>query len=123
MSINNEVESVLQNITEKGSYIKFNDYVNVVNYDVVLRTKLNEGDSPSQQCDNWIQKFSAITNSKWIVKNTAPSAVRILYKKSYACKDKKCDARIIIVFKKDNRNTRRNDPLIAKGLTTVIKVM
>lgn len=122
MTSPNDVEPVLQSILEKGSVLQFNDYTSTINYDVVLRTKLSEGDTPTLQCDNWVAKFSAVTNSHWIVKNTSPYAVRVLYKKSYTCKNKKCNAKINIIFKKNNRNTRKNDPLLAKGLNAVVKV-
>lgn len=119
----NDVEPVLRSILEKGSVLQFNDYIDTINYDVVLRTKLSDGETPTLQCDNWVAKFSAVTNSNWIVKNTSPYAVRVLYKKSYTCKNKKCSAKINIIFKKNNRNTQKNDPLLAQGLNAVVKVI
>lgn len=93
-----------------------------------------ENDSSRDQCKRFIQKFSEFTNTNWIVKRS-PAVQRLEFRKQYGCQhssfNKKhekrnrnfqCSATINIKFKKNNRNTIKNDVLLKDGMNVIIEI-
>lgn len=97
------------------------------------------GDDSKDACKKWITEFSKATHTNWIVRRTCPSPQKHAFRISYDCqhsnfhkrkgksiytreRNKDCKATVKIVVKKFNRHTMRNDPLLKKGLDTIITV-
>lgn len=106
-------------------------------YEVVLRTQVNYTDC-DDQCMQWITKFSAATNTQWIVFQNYPNLQRLYYRKDFVCqhsrknktrkmestreRNKDCPAKIIYKVKNTNRFTKYRDPLLKENLNAVIEV-
>ncbi|XP_018329010.1 uncharacterized protein LOC108739556 isoform X2 [Agrilus planipennis] len=117
----------------------------ISDFDICVRTDLNrvakEADS-SEQCNTWIKQFSAVTKTKWIIRNSGPHLKTMVYRKLFVChrsnfnkicnndrgrshiqvKSKGCTASIDIKIKKINRYTIRNDINLQNGLSAVINI-
>lgn len=109
-------------------------------FEVMVQCKLIDGDSVENKCDVWISNFSSLTNTNWIIKRRFPKACRYEFRKIFACqhseinkvkerkqlscreRNKKCKATIDFKFKKINRFTIRNDPLLKEGKNVIINI-
>lgn len=105
-------------------------------YEIDLRTKVNSPDY-NEQCMQWISKFSAATNTQWIVSQNYANLQSLHYRKDFVChhnkknkgrknestreRNKKCPEKIIYRVKKTNRFTKYRDPLLKENLNGVIE--
>lgn len=111
----------------------------------LIRTKftLEENNTFSELCNNWVQHLSTVTKTNWIVYKTYPNKQRYAYRKDYVCqhaskhkslsveqtpdknriRNKNCQASIKILIKNETPNTLRKDEFLRKGLNTEIKVI
>lgn len=108
-------------------------------FEVLVQCKLLCYETFDMKCDEWIKQFSQLTNTNWITKRRFPKAVRYDFRKIFLCQHSSlnksdrlnknntsrnliCHANIDFKFKKINRNTVKNDPLLKIGLSVVIKI-
>lgn len=118
-------------------------YEDVNHYSLIIRTKRKCNDeelSNSEWCNHWIDRYSTITKTNWIVRYTFPNLQKYEYKKIFKChhssfnkvdcnkrsesrvRNRNCNATISFLMKKINKNTIKNDHLLKKGLNIVISV-
>lgn len=130
-SVERGIQIVLNEVDENCKIIKFAQVAAYDNFSIVLRTKMEKGVNWSDTCSKWVEKFSAQTNSKWVVKATYPKVQRIEYRKVFFCKEnsissrnhnKSCPAKIDIKVKKVSVHTVKKDKLLKTGYNTEIKV-
>lgn len=144
----NDLIQLLNPLCNNGN-INIIEYRSQNNYIAVLRLKLKgksdeecDSDDFNLRCNEWVNEFSIITKTQWIVKKTLPKLQRLLFRKQYVChhnsfnkvsaddrkrvatrtKDKGCEAFIDIKVKKITRFTVRNDPLLKEGWSALIMV-
>jgi len=111
----------------------------------LIRTKftLEENNTFSELCNNWVQHFSTVTKTNWIVYKTYPNKQRYAYRKDYVCqhaskhksiskeqnpdknriRNKNYQASIKFLIKNETPNTLRKDEFLRKVLNTEIKVI
>lgn len=100
---------------------------------------LGEGNN-DEKCNAWVEEFSYLTNTNWIVLRRFPHASRYEFRKLFACqhssinkatilkrqeckiRNKKCKASIDFKFKKVNRNTIKNDVLLKDAINVKVTI-
>lgn len=103
-------------------------------YEVLVRTKMTIEDCNSQ-CFDWVNKFSAVTKTRWIVHQTYNNLKRLEFRKDFVCqhccknknrkhdeRNLKCPAKLIVKVKKSNKYTRHRDPLLKENLNAIIAI-
>ena len=89
----------------------------------------------AEDVKSWIQEFSRLSGTNWIVGHTFPDVSRLQYKKEFVChrssKNKldrssdprcekvkinsKCKSKMLFTIKIGSKDTRYRDPLISHG--------
>lgn len=134
---------IIKEILDSEDVVQNCIYEDPNNYSITIRTKKKCHDQElpnSEWCNNWINKYSAITQTNWIVRYTFPNPQKYQYKKVFKChhssfnkvqcnkrsesrvRNRNCGATISFLLKKINKNTIKNDHFLKEGLYIVISV-
>lgn len=97
----------------------------------VLRCNVSDAAAAEQ----WMQKYSAQTNTSWIVQNASKKCTRMVFHKTWACqhseinktaakRNQVCQAKVDIKIKKVNKDTRKKDPFLCRPvpLPAIVKL-
>lgn len=130
------MEGIIKQFDDECRILKC-DMKNESEYEVLVRTKMSTEDCNSQ-CTDWINKFSAVTKTQWIVHQTYNNLKRLQFRKDFVCqhssknktrkqdstrsRNLKCPAKLIVKVKKCNKYTKLRDPLLKENLNTIIEV-
>ncbi|XP_047999274.1 uncharacterized protein LOC125236496 [Leguminivora glycinivorella] len=137
MSTKKVLQLFLEKISSDAKFGRFN-YTSPDMFTVHLKCKVGEGDTQhyNNYTKEWIAKFSAFTNTTWIVHSYFPNMKRFHYRKSFWChrsnqnksttsersKNLNCKAKVDFKVKFMNKNTIKNDLDLRMGLNMVIKI-
>lgn len=124
---------------DSSCVVLISDFKTCEHFNAVIRTVFDSNNDLSKLTQDWINKFSEETLTNWIVFRQISIPKRFLFKKIYKCqhnkknksknfelkthnRNLKCDATIVIIFKKITKDTIKNDNFLKEGLNTEIKV-
>ncbi|XP_030760607.1 uncharacterized protein LOC115885740 [Sitophilus oryzae] len=105
-------------------------------FEIKLRTQIRvESEDYNSHCDEWVEKFSRVTNTVWVhkISNTGP---KVKFRKQYQCwtydkmpvknellfDARKCRATLDVKFFGDNTYSKKKNKFTRLGLNALIRI-